>query len=206
MTDKAGQFAFKLAAAAVPRLLFGLALLASAIGLQPCKAGIAAPASEAVRGVEAIPKPRPVPERWDCGPPAVGPDLIRELTAWVAGHTDYDTTRPMRDPPSIAFCKAGEIIRYEGKDLIVDAQLRAAYDLRRRRIFLVLPWRASDARDVSTLLHDIQFSSHPWPCKGQAEWEAYKLQEAWLAERGLASGFDWPQIFLLSRCPRDVHP
>ena len=100
----------------------------------------------------------------------------------------------MRDPPSIAFCEAGEIIRYEGKDLIVDAQLRAAYDLRRRRIFLVLPWRASDARDVSTLLHqllhDIQFSSHPWPCKGQAEWEAYKLQEAWLAERGLASGFD----------------
>ena len=32
----------------------------------------------------------------------------------------------MRDPPSIDFCEAGEILRYEGKDPIVDAQLRAA--------------------------------------------------------------------------------
>ncbi len=71
---------------------------------------------------------------------------------------------------------------------------------------MALPWRDSDVRDVSTLLHDIQFSSHPWPCQCQAEWEAYKLQEAWLAEQGPSSGFDWPQIFLLSRCPRDVHP
>ena len=75
-----------------------------------------------------------MPERRGCGPPAAGPDLVRELATWIAWHTDYDTAPATRDPPSIAFCEAGEIIRYEGKDLIVDAQLRAAYDLRRRDV------------------------------------------------------------------------
>jgi len=99
-------------------------------------------------------KPEPDPGDRACPPPGVGAASIRELTAWIAGHTDYDTARTARDPPSVTFCNAGETNSHEGK----------------------------------------------------AEWEAYKLQEAWLAEQGLASGFDWPQIFLLSRCPWDVHP
>ena len=211
MSDKSGQLMYTSAATAMA-LLFGLAVLAGAFPFQSALAGIAAPDAnvDAARRMEAIPEPEPHVNHPACGPPAVAPALIRELTTWIAAKTDYDTALTMRDPPVVTFCDTGETIRYEGKDIIVDAQLRAAYDLRRRRIFLVLPWSASDARDVSTLLHelihDVQFSNRRWLCNGETEWEAYKLQEAWLAENGLASGFDWPQIFLLSRCPRDIHP
>ncbi len=209
MSDKSGQQMYTSAAAMVA-LLFGLAVLAGGFPFQSALAEIAAPDVDAAQHTEAAPKPEPQVNDPACAPPTVAPALIRELTTWIASKTDYDTAPTMRDPPVVTFCDTGETIRYEGKDVIVDAQLRAAYDLRHRRIFLVLPWRASDARDVSTLLHelihDVQFSNRRWLCKGETEWEAYKLQEAWLAENGLASGFDWPQIFLLSRCPRDVHP
>ncbi len=69
MTNKAVQFGRKPAPAATPGLLLGLAVLASAIAFQPSEAGVAPPASEAARGAEAIPKPRPVPERKGCAPP-----------------------------------------------------------------------------------------------------------------------------------------
>ena len=217
MTDTAGQIALKGAASAVGGLLLLFVLIAGAFVLRSALAGVAPPApqptplaAESERHPGAIPKLEAAPEERPCATPAPEKALIRELMAWIGEHTDYDTARATRDPPSIEFSEAGKSIRYEGEDVIVDSQLRAAYELRRRRIFLVLPWSASETRDVATLLHellhDIQFSNRRWTCKGEAEWEAYKLQEVWLAERGLASGFDWPQIFLMSRCPRDVHP
>ena len=147
----------------------------------------------------------------DCASPSPpSPDLIRDLTRWIGTQTDYDITRTLEDPPKISFCRTGEIITYEGRNLLVDPALRAAYYLSARPIYLVLPWNADNASQTSALLHelihDVQLTNRDWPCIGAPEWQAYKLQERWLLERGIAPEFDWMSIYMWSRCPRDVHP
>lgn len=147
----------------------------------------------------------------DCGPPAPPPaHLVAELTRWIGAHTDYDIAHTLHTPPAVNFCKTGEVITYEGQDLLVDPQLRAAYELSSRKIFLVLPWSADNPRHVSALLHelihDVQMLNREWPCIGAPEWEAYKLQEKWLLARGIDPEFDWMAVYMWSRCPRDVHP
>lgn len=140
-------------------------------------------------------------------PPAA---LTRDLLGWLAMHSVYDTTQAAADPPGISFCRSGDIIRYEGHDLLADDSLRAAYDQKARRIYLVLPWRADDPRNAATLLHelvhDLQFVARRWPCANATEWEAYRLQASWLEQQGIEPGFDWFAIRLMSRCPYDVHP
>ena len=113
-------------------------------------------------------------------------------------------------PPSIGFCRHGEVIPYEGESLIVDPDLGAAYDKERRHIYLAQPWDATNTRDLGTLLHelihDVQYRNRDWPCWQKTEWEAYKLQEAWLAERGESADFNWALILMLSRCSQNHHP
>ena len=137
-------------------------------------------------------------------------DMVTELTHWIGENTNYDISRTLQEPPRVSFCKTGEAIVYEGDEMIVDPRLKAAYDLSERRIFLVLPWDAGDPRDASALLHelihDIQLLNRDWPCLGAPEWEAYKLQAAWLREQGVESDFDWLHIYMRARCPRDIHP
>lgn len=146
-----------------------------------------------------------------CTDPALPPAaLTQDLIRWIGAQTQYDITRTLAAPPDVSFCETGHDITYEGKTVIVDQGLRAAYDLSRRHIFLVQPWSASNPKDVSAylheLIHDVQLLNRSWPCIGAPEWQAYKLQEAWLAERGIDPGFDWLQIYMHSRCPRDIHP
>lgn len=133
--------------------------------------------------------------------------LEPELMAWITSHTDY--RRPAGPLPEVVFCRSGEVIDYEGRHIRVDRHLHAAYDLRERRIFLVRPWSPDDLRDRSALLHElthyVQFAARRWPCPEAAEWEAYQLQAAWLAEQGVDAEFDWTQIRLMARCPPDTH-
>jgi hypothetical protein len=56
------------------------------------------------------------------------------------------------------------------------------------------------------LVHAVQFDNRSWDCLGAPEWQAYKMQEAWLAEHGISADFDWLLIYMQSRCPRDIHP
>ena len=136
--------------------------------------------------------------------------LIRGLIEWIGRNTSYDIERSLANPPSISFCDTGETIEYEAMEIVVDAQLRAAYDAKIRHVFLVRPWDASDTMDQSRLLHelihDVQYLNRGWNCLQEPEWETYKLQEMWLAQNGLDANFDWLQIFFASRCPRDIHP
>jgi hypothetical protein len=131
--------------------------------------------------------------------------LLDDLVGWIARNTDYDVSLTYRSPPAISLCEAGATIIYEGADLIVDPALRAAYDLRARRIHLVAPWSPENTFDVSVLLHelihDVQLANRGWDCIGAPEFEAYWLQDKWLAERGIRPGFDWAAIWMLSRCP-----
>lgn len=136
--------------------------------------------------------------------------LIDSLLDWVELNTQYDVSQTRSDPPVVNFCMVGELIKYEGRQIIVDTHLNAAYDSQRRRISIVGQWSPDNIRDQSILLHelvhDVQLLNREWYCLQQPEWEAYKLQDAWLQEHGVDSGFDWLYIYFLSRCPRDHHP
>jgi hypothetical protein len=181
-----------------------LTVVCLAIAGPPGRGGAGAALPPAPQGTA----PRPAVDA-DCPPDAPGA-LVRRLLGWLAAHSDYDTGRAAADPPEIRFCRSGEVIRYEGHDILVEPDLRAAFDLRARRIYLVLPWRADDPRNVSALLHelihDVQFAARDWPCPQATEWEAYRLQAAWLEEQGIDPGFDWFGIHMRARCPGDVHP
>ena len=147
------------------------------------------------------------------GPPdpaALG-GLVADLVGWIGDHTHYDVTRSLNDPPSVYLCDKGTTIRYEDREITIATEglLRAIYDAKNRRIHLVRPWSSANISDRSSLLHelihDVQYLSRDWACKENPEWEAYKLQDAWLAEHGVPSDFNWTHIFLLSSCLRDTH-
>ncbi|WP_372614847.1 DUF6647 family protein [Aquicoccus sp.] len=144
----------------------------------------------------------------ECAPPA--PALVAALIDWIEAEGGYDVTALRADPPAISFCRAGTVIAYEGHDLIVDPDLRAAYDARSNLIYLVEPWHETDPFDRSVLLHELvhaaQIGARDWPCVQAMEWDAYRLQDAWLRLQGIESGFDWFEIWLLSHCPGEVHP
>ena len=145
---------------------------------------------------------------------SVKPALITELIGWIEENSDYDTSFLQSRPPAIEFCECGETIQYEDKTVHVQEHLKGLYDKQNYKIILVRPWDSAKPYDVSILLHElihfVQYNSQEWACWPKTEWEAYKLQEAWLQERGYEPEFNWLQIYFLSRCPirdpSDIHP
>jgi hypothetical protein len=142
----------------------------------------------------------------DAPTPEVPAALLTELTGWIALHTMYDVRQLAADPPEIRFCAVGAMIDYEGADLRVEPELRAAYDLPNRVVHLVLPWSAENPIHRSVLLHelvhDVQLSNRDWDCVGEPEWEAYTLQALYLEALGIHPRFDWAAIRRLSTCPQ----
>ena len=143
-------------------------------------------------------------------PKEVPAALVADLLAWIGGNSGYGIPPAELPPLEVSFCLPGSVVPYEGAELLVQPDLRGVYDLQAGRIYLVLPWSATSPRDVSVLLHElihhVQFASRSWPCPQAAEWEAYRLQAQWLEAQELEPGFDWFQIWRLSRCPGSVHP
>ncbi|NDE90243.1 MAG: hypothetical protein EB059_03770 [Alphaproteobacteria bacterium] len=69
-------------------------------------------------------------------------------------------------------------------------------------------WDAGDARTVSFLVHELVHHAQlvggrPYACNNAKEWEAYKLQNMWLAEHGLPSAVDERWIAHMSNCGVD---
>lgn len=141
---------------------------------------------------------------------AVDRDVVEKLLKWIGRNTEYDVSGALRRAPKIRFVRARQKIQYEGTSIIIDIKLKAAYDSSNRIIFLVEPWAPSNIRNLSSLvhelIHDVQFLNRDWPCSHAPEWEAYKLQEMWLGERGIDPHYNWFQIQLRSRCRNDIHP
>lgn len=136
--------------------------------------------------------------------------IVTELLRWIGRNSDYDVTAFVDDPPEVSFCDPGETLVYEGRPIAVHEPVKGIYDIEIQRITLVRPWSRKDLLNISTLLHElvhhVQYESREWACWHATEWEAYKLQERWLRERGIDPGFNWVEIYLLSRCtPRDIH-
>lgn len=178
-------------------------------GLLGLAAPIPGPATAHVLGAEAPPATcaRPAPTMQQAPVPAA---LVQDLLDWIGSATAYDVDDSRAAPPKIGFCHSGDWVDYENTRVLVEEHLRAVYDWPNRRVLLVAPWDATDPRDVSILLHElihhVQLTNRSWDCLQAPEWEAYKLQDRWLAESGIESGFDCLQIYFMSRCPRDIHP
>ena len=136
--------------------------------------------------------------------------LVSELLIWIGEQSGYSVEPFLHDLPQVSFCNRDEAIRYEDRTIIMHEPVRGVYDANERKIFLVKPWSSQDLKNVGTLLHElvhyVQYSARHWDCWHETEWEAYKLQEAWLQQHGIDPGFNWTEIFLLSRCSRrDIH-
>jgi len=53
----------------------------------------------------------------------------------------------------------------------------------------------------------IEQAPHHWFCPAAQELPAYRLREAWLAERGLSADVNWVAVVLDAGCTRrDIHP
>ena len=137
------------------------------------------------------------------------PELVEVLEGWLDAHSPW----PRRaDAPRVRWTNAQSAAAMAGHAARSAAlNPRGFYDADIATIYLVEPWSAGDAQDVSVLLHELahhrQAEAGHWYCPGAQEKPAYKLQAAWLAEQGLTGNINWIAVELASGCtPRDIHP
>lgn len=134
--------------------------------------------------------------------------IVQGLEQWL----DHASPYPARmEIPGIVFVDSDEAHTMRARSGRLGGRLRGIYAATTATIYLVRPWSPRDPRDVSVLLHELvhhrQVTARHWYCDTAQEWDAYKLQERWLAEQGLDAGFYWPAILLEASCtPRDIHP
>jgi hypothetical protein len=133
------------------------------------------------------------------------------LLEWIGANSEYDVSGTLANPPTVKFCAHGSTLVYKGRAIHFDDRLNGVYDETTKQICLAKPWHPSSVKDRGILLHElvhhVQHESGRWPCPKATEWEAYKLQEAWLLENGTTPDFNWAFILLDSSCtPRDIHP
>lgn len=136
-------------------------------------------------------------------------ELIEHLEDWL----DANTNLPRREAlPVVRLTTRGNIASLSGSGhtTFVDTA-RGLYDSDSTTIWLVMPWSGRDPRDVSVLLHELthhrQAGHGHWYCPAAQELPAYRTQQAWLAELGLALDINWIAVVLDAGCtPRDIHP
>lgn len=135
-------------------------------------------------------------------------ELVSVLDAWLDTHSKWSR----RDTaPRIRIVSEWEARARQGATASFQrGRLRGLYDPRQAEILLVRPWDPRDAEDVSVLLHELvhhRQAPHHWYCPAAQELPAYRLQEAWLAERGMWADVNWVAVVLESGCTRrDIHP
>lgn len=136
------------------------------------------------------------------------PALVATLDDWLDAHSDW----PQREtPPRILHVSSWQAEARRGASASFQrGPLRGLYDPERAEILLVAPWDPRSAEDVSVLLHELAHhrqAPHHWYCPAAQELPAYRLQEAWLEERGMRADFNWIAVVLDAGCtPRDIHP
>lgn len=135
--------------------------------------------------------------------------MISRFTTWIADNSDYEISEdPIRQ---VVFVKSGALVGSGERQVTVGNRTRGYFDEATGTIYIVRPWFPADPYDQSVLLHEMvhhaQVGARHWYCPQAQEWDAYKLQEAWLGQRGLKSNFHWAAILLESSCAvRDHHP
>ncbi len=134
---------------------------------------------------------------------------VAELESWLDANTDLP--RGEAPPARIALIEAGAAVPHDGRMTRVGDTVRGLYDERSATIYLIRPWFGDTATDRGTLLHELvhhrQVEAQHWYCGRAMEWDAYRIQEAYLRDHGETAGFNWAWVALLSSCaPRDHHP
>ena len=142
------------------------------------------------------------------GLPLVPSELVDSLEIWLDANSEY----PRRvGEPELVFVDPDRAEPLNGIAALGMGKLRSLYSPTTATVYLVEPWSPTDPFDASNLLHELvhhrQATAKYWSCERDQEWRAYQLQEAWLTEHNVESGFYWPAIALLASCGlRDVHP
>lgn len=140
---------------------------------------------------------------------------VRDFQALVAVLDDWldDNSAWARrdDPPHILLVSEWEANARRGAaGSFQRGRLRGLYDPERDEILLVRPWDLHNVDDASILLHELvhhRQAPHHWYCPAAQELSAYRLHEAWLAERGMQADVNWVAVVLDAGCtPRDIHP
>jgi hypothetical protein len=135
--------------------------------------------------------------------------LHQTLDAWLSVYSDYpETERPVA---RILVVEPGYEFEHLGRMTVLGGTMRGAYASDTATIYLLRPWNAGRPRDQSVLLHELvhhrQVDAKHWYCGQAMEWDAYKLQEEFLAAHGIDPEFHWTRILLESSCAvRDHHP
>jgi hypothetical protein len=170
-----------------------------------CSIALAPPASAVGAGPDAI----VVSGARDAREARAVREALPVLELWL----DHAGVYPRVERPlaGIALVDYGHVVAGADHRTVIGGTMRGAYDARTATIYLVRPWFGDSPEDLGVLLHELvhhrQVDAKHWYCERAMEWDAYKLQEAWLADHGLESGFAWAAILLGSSCAvRDHHP
>lgn len=136
-------------------------------------------------------------------------ELVSHLETWLDTNTDLPRRDSMPTFAQVSLAKANDLQR--GAQAVRADTTRGLYDPETQAIYLVRPWDARNPFDVSVLLHELvhhrQNGGGHWYCPGAQELDAYRIQEAWLAELGLEPNVNWIAVILEAGCtPRDIHP
>jgi hypothetical protein len=137
---------------------------------------------------------------------------IHALTAILDDWLDVNSAWARPDiSPRVRFVSEWEANSRQGlSGSFQRGRIRGLYDAERSEIMLVRPWNPRSAEDVSILLHELvhhRQNAYHWYCPAAQELPAYRLQEAWLAERRVQADVNWLAVVLDAGCaPRDIHP
>jgi hypothetical protein len=135
-------------------------------------------------------------------------ELVSGLEDWLDAQTDWH--RREAPPRARLVSKWEAAARKDATASYQRGRPRGLYDPERSEILLVRPWNPRNAEDVSILLHELvhhRQAPHHWYCPAAQELPAYRLQEAWLTEQGLAIEINWMAAVLDAGCtPHDIHP
>ncbi|ACJ01157.1 DUF6647 family protein [Rhodospirillum centenum] len=121
----------------------------------------------------------------------VPPGVVAPLLDWVGRHTG----RPGLVPP-VVIASRQALLRLDRAAQLAgtDERLRAAY-VPGVVILDSDTWSPADPVELSYLVHELvhhaqQLAGRGGDCRGRREEEAYRLQNLWLAERGLPPEHD----------------
>ena len=129
------------------------------------------------------------------------------LTAWIIAKTGWT----VGGVPAIRFVPPEELVkRYTGGKSTAP-HIGALYSHKDDTIYLPDGWNPDNLRDRSALLHELvhhlQMANNvKAACRAEYEWDAYRLQIAWLREKGIEDplkflGINLMAIYVFSCCP-----
>ncbi len=149
--------------------------------------------------------------RLDTDPAWRSASSLCELTEFLEDWLDEHAPWPRRsETPTIRLISPERAAGLGGPSGRGHGTRRGLYDPETATVYLVRPWDRQDVQDAAVLLHELihhRQAPHHWYCAGAQEPPAYRLQDAWLAERGLEADVNWIAVVLEGGCqPRDFHP